>query len=333
MDLTPVERETLTQLQRGIAIEASPFLQYPLPEADVVRLLQRAQEGGLIRRFGGVFDSRKLGYRSMLCGVAVTEKKLEAVAGVICQHAGVTHCYERRPLAGEQDYPLLWFTIAMLEEQFDAGMDALRAQWPSVKFLALPALQRFKIDVVFDLRKGVSDKSGSKPYCPASDSDNGHRAVLTDRERTLVRLVGGDIPFTAHPFDTIVQKVGMSVMDVLGILRRWKAQGVLRRIAPVLYHRKAGFTANGMCVWQVSGDVGPFGQRMAARPEVTHCYQRPRLPVFPFDLYAMIHAGSRDALYRKFEKISGDCGLRGGVLLFSTREFKKSSMQYFERDK
>jgi len=331
MELTPVERETLTQLQRGIAIAASPFSHYPLPEEEVVRLLQRAQGEGLVRRFGGVFDSRRLGYRSMLCGVAVKEAQLEAVAEVICQHAGVTHCYERRPVAGGRDYPLLWFTIAMLEEEFDAGMEALQAQLPSVQILALPAMQRFKIDVVFDLGKEVSDKSRSKVYCPASGSDDGHMIALTEQERTLVRLIGGDIPVTEHPFDAIAETAGMDVADVLGRLRRWKEQGVLRRIAPVLYHREAGFTANGMCVWQVPADVGLFGQRLAARPEVTHCYQRPRVPAFPFDLYAMIHAESAEQLCQTFDALSADCGLKGGALLLSIHEFKKSSMRYFER--
>jgi hypothetical protein len=68
---------------------------------------------------------------------------------------------------------------------------------------------------------------------------------------------------------------------------------------------------------------------VASRPEVTHCYQRPRLDVFPFDLYAMIHTGSLKETEALFEDISTSCELSGGALFASGREFKKSSMQYF----
>lgn len=332
MQLTSAERDILTQLQRGIAIERSPFSQHSLPASDVIQLLQHAQAQGWVRRFGGVFDSRKLGYKSMLCCVVGAEDRLEEAAAMICEHAGVTHCYERRPITGEQDYPRLWFTIAMLAESFDSGMETLQRQLAPMKIIMLPALQRFKVEVVFDLRKDASEKSRAQTYRPTSGNKETAIVPLTDHDRKLIRLVGDNLPITEHPFDAIAEKMGMDVTDVLGKLQHWKRKGALRRIAPILYHRKAGFTANGMCVWKVSGDVEEIGRKVATRPEVTHCYQRPRVKAFPFDLYAMIHAGSVEALQNMFRKISVDCGLQDGILLLSSREFKKSSMQYFERE-
>ena len=329
MHLTPVERETLTQLQRGIALAASPFLHYPLPEVDVVRLLRRAQAEGVIRRFGGVFDSRRLGYRSMLCGVAVKEEHLEASAAVICQHPGVTHCYERRPVAGGQAYPLLWFTIAMPEADFDAGLEALQMQIPASEIFRLPALQRFKIDVVFDLRNAGADEASGSSSTKLQGDDPGS-VLLTKQEQLLVRLLGGSLPVAEQPFQLVAEQIGMAVPDLLDTLRRWSQQGILRRVAPILFHREAGFIANGMCVWPVAGDVAVPGACVAARPEVTHCYQRTRVPGFAFDLFAMIHAGSEEALRGMFAAISTACSLADGALLLSTREFKKSSMQYFE---
>ena len=91
-------------------------------------------------------------------------------------------------------------------------------------------------------------------------------------------------------------------------------------IVPVLPHASVDL---------VEGDVIAAGRRVAARPEVTHCYQRPRLDAFPFDLYAMIHTGSWEETDALFRDISADCGLRGGELFASGREFKKSSMEYF----
>ena len=328
MLLAPTERDILTQLQRGVAIEEFPFANYRLPEGEVVSLLTRAREDGLMRRFGGVFDSRKLGYKSMLCAVAVQDADLEHTAAEVCKHPGVTHCYERRLSAREQVYPLLWFTLAMPEAAFDAAVEALQVKIPVGEILQLPALQRFKIEVVFDLRDVGTDEAYAQSGVEFQ-ADDAESVVLTRQERQLVRLLGGDLPVTQQPFQAIADQVEMAVPALLEKLRYWKQQGVLRRIAPILYHREIGFTANGMCVWNVTGDVAAYGRRVAARPEVTHCYQRPRLQAFPFDLYAMIHAGSSEALHNIFADISSACDLQEGVMLLSCREFKKSSMQYF----
>ena len=374
MELNASEREILTQLQRGIAIDASPFTGYAMREPDVVDLLKRAQKSGLVRRFGGVFDSRRLGYKSMLCAIDAAPDIIDDAAAVICQHSGVTHCYERRALDGVQQCPSLWFTIAMQAETFETGIRQMQAQLPAnLSIRVLPALKRFKIDVVFDLQPASLAKScgstetplptspvqqmlagrtipGDPPQYATSDQGSSGASLDTEQdqiargdvlsslncnislsgpERKLVQLLGGQLPITVRPFDALAAQVDMQCPDLLATLRQWKQQGVLRRIAPILHHRAAGFRANGMCVWPVSGDVEICGRRLAARPEVTHCYQRPRIPGFAFDLFAMIHAGSEEQLWRMFAQISAACGLQAGAVLLSTREFKKSSLQYF----
>jgi siroheme decarboxylase len=276
-----------------------------------------------------VFDSRRLGYKSMLCAIDADADMIDAVAAVVCRHPGVTHCYERMPYDGSRCYPSLWFTIAMLEDTFDVGMRDLQAQLPDARIFALPALQRFKIDVVFDLRPAAPTKPWGSAGAPRP-AEFALNAALSGDERALVRLVSEQLPVDARPLDAIASQCGMPVGRVVAKLRVWQGQGVLRRIAPVLYHRAAGFAANGMCVWKVPGEVCALGRLVAAWPEVTHCYQRPRLPEFPFDLYAMIHAGSTEELHGMFGGISSVCGLREGVMLLSAREFKKSSMRYFE---
>ena len=50
----------------------------------------------------------------------------------------------------------------------------------------------------------------------------------------------------------------------------------LRRVAAILFHRRAGFSANGMGVWEVpEGEILDTGRRMAAFRGISHCYQRP----------------------------------------------------------
>lgn len=331
MDLTDPERNVLTVLQRGIDLVERPFSALALPEPAVLDLLRRARTAGVIRRFGGVFDARRLGYQSVLCAVDADPPAMNDLAAIVAAHPGVTHCYERRPFPESTHYPALWFTLALPHERFDDGLAALRRKLHPHAFLQLPAVRRFKIDVVFDLRTRERDET-----FPGSAAPSFHGAVspsspapLTDADRDLVRLLDGDVPLCARPFEALADELGMPVSSLLARLRDWSRQGVLRRIGIVLYHRRAGFTANGMCVWPVNGDIPAAGRRVAARPEVTHCYQRPRREGFPFDLYAMIHNGRPSDTRALFEELSDACALPDGEVFLSYREFKKTSMRYF----
>jgi DNA-binding Lrp family transcriptional regulator len=153
--------------------------------------------------------------------------------------------------------------------------------------------------------------------------------VFSDEEKELVRALDQQVPLVERPFAAIAELIGQSEEFVLSTLKVWKEQGVLRRIGAILYHREAGFKANAMCVWPVDENMMEAGRRVAARPEVTHCYQRPRLDAFPFDLYAMIHTSSWDETEALFKDITSSCGLEEGRLFVSGREFKKTSMKYF----
>ncbi len=322
--MTGQEKNILTRLQRGIEIVSRPFQGLEMPEEDVVSLLERAKADSLLRRFGGVFDARRLGYRSILCALDVPEDQLEEKAAIVSAHSGVTHCYERTPihcLQKENPFPNLWFTLAMLHDEFETGWEMLRSKLETrnSKLDALPALKRFKIDVVFDLHTRNRDEAvpGNVPQV----TDDKSFKVYTDAEKELVRALDQQLPIVSRPFAAVAEQIGQEEAWVLSTLQDWKEQGAIRRIGAILYHRKAGFKANAMCVWPVpENDIADAGRRVAARPEVTHCYQRPRLDAFPFDLYAMIHTQSWDATEALFKDISETCGLTGGELFASGRE-------------
>jgi DNA-binding Lrp family transcriptional regulator len=325
-----VEKKVLTRLQRGIEPVARPFQGLEIPEADVLSLLERAKEEGLLRRFGGVFDARRLGYKSILCALDVVPDQLEEKAAIISAHSGVTHCYERTPMSGEKKYPALWFTLALLHDEFDAGWKTLCSQLETrnATLYELPAIRRFKIDVVFDLHTRNRDET--VPGRAVEESAPDFQRIFSAEEKALVGALDQQLPLVEQPFAAVAEPLGLSEAFVLSTLREWKRVGVLRRIGAILFHREAGFKANAMCVWPVEGDVAAAGRRVAARPEVTHCYQRPRLDVFPFDLYAMIHTASWDETRALFKEISSGCGLERGELFASGREFKKESMRYFQ---
>lgn len=331
----------MVALQRGIPLTREPFVtlaeQLGLSESDVLAGLDRLFDGGLARRFGAVFDVRRLGYRSSLCAARLSESQLDDTVPHVTRMQGVTHCYlrgwpdELDPLwpggPGRDDAtPNLWFTLAASAETFDTDMAEMASRFPEGALQVLPALRRFKIDVVLDpnARKRMETFPGSLP------DDDDDVPILSDDDKRVIRALQGNLARTAHPFDTAAEYLGCTPEALLKRLTTWKACGVLRRVGVILHHRKAGFKANGMCVWPChTGEIHGAGRRLSAMPEVTHCYQRPSLPVFPYDLYAMIHAAEWADTLDLFERISKDANLTNGRILFSLREYKKISPIYF----
>lgn len=336
------EAGALVTLQRGIPLTARPFAEvgarHGLSEEDVVGLMNRLLADGSARRFGAVFDARRLGYRSALCAMRVEPDALPRVAAQVVSLRGVTHAYERGwPSELPPDspggpagraWPNLWFTLAEQAATFAQTLDGLRAACAPHRIDELPALRRFKIDVVFDLRTRERDER-VEPRTPQS-LDHALVAQLDESEREAVRLLQGDLPVRARFFAPLAEALGLDEAALLERLRAWQASGVMRRIGLLLRHREIGFKANGMCCWDVPADaVLELGRRVAAFPEVTHCYERPKTDRFPFRLYAMVHTPTWEGTQRLFERISREAGLADGQLLLSVAEFKKTSMQFF----
>ena len=335
MDL--IDQELLFQLQRDFPLDARPFAvladRLNIDESEVLERTQRFFDDGKARRFGAVFDARGLGYRSALCGVAVPESEVETVASKICPHIGVTHCYTRawpealdRSLAGcpSQPLPNLWFTLAAHADRFEAELAKMQAGF-SYPILALPALQRFKIDVVFDPRK---TKTPAKAAAPIHSS--GEPLMPTETEREIIRRLQQNLPVVARPFAAIAEAVGLSEAALIERMRDWRKRGALRRVAMILFHRKIGFAANAMCVWNVPEErIAEAGKLLAARPEITHCYERERTPGFPFNMYAMIHRSTWAETHELFMELCGVVGDCPANMLGSMQEMKKASPYYF----
>lgn len=335
------EAAALTALQKGIPLAERPFAQLGrdigLAEGEVVEIARRVLGTGQARRFGAVFDARRLGYRSALCAMDVPRARLAEIAARVAAARGVTHAYERgwpealpRELPGgpgDRRWPNLWFTLATPAAGFAAEAERLRAACQPYAIHTLPALRRFKIDVVFDLRTRDRDErveTGGKPDRDAPP------AALDARDIAVIRLLDGHVPPQEDLFTPVAAEVGMDTGALLARLREWQANGVMRRFALLLRHREMGFRANGMCCWDLpDGALAEAGRRLAACPDVTHCYERARMDIFPFRLYAMIHTPEWERTRQLFERLSQTIGARDGQVLLSLTEFKKTSMQFF----
>lgn len=153
---------------------------------------------------------------------------------------------------------------------------------------------------------------------------------FTPKEIELIKILQEDIPLTEEPFRPIAEQLGVEEEWIYDSLKRWKDEKKLRGIRAILYHQQAGFTANGMSVWAVPEDkMDEAGKTIASYSEVSHCYQRPTLPDWNYNLYAMIHAKSQDEVEATAKQISQRIGISDYQILYSVREFKKRSMKYF----
>ena len=316
-------------LQRGVPLTARPFAdvgrELGLTGEDVLRTVRDLFDAGVVRRFGAVFDSRHLGYGSTLCAVDVPDEDLERAAALLEPHPGVTHCYQR------EGRPNLWFTLTARADRFDGELRAMVDRLAPYTVLNLPAIRRFKVEVVLD---APADGPAAAPVRSASEwgADVASRD-FTDRDKALIRALQGNIPVTAQPFHAVAGEISWDADSVLSRLTEWQRDGILRRVGIILRHRNAGFVANGMCVWRVpSSDVERLGQRIARTPEVTHCYERPSSSLFPYNLYAMVHARKREVAQGLFTTLSEQTGVKDGKILMSLREFKKSSPVFFCED-
>ena len=328
------EEDMLIALQRGLPLCARPFEELACDlgceEADLLACLARGRADGTVRRFGAVFDTRRLGYRSALCAAAIPLDELDAVAARLTPLAGVTHCYLREPVPpqhpkpnAQHPTPNLWFTLSYPADIFPAMADEVAARLRPHTLHVLPAMRRYKVDVVFGAATRAREE-GVDDDLPA----------LTARDRAVIGALQGDTEARADYFAALAERLGMKEWDLLSTLELWRRNGRLKRIGLLLNHRTAGWTANGMCCWRVVGDTTEAGRALAACGEVTHCYERPQAPNFPYNLFAMVHARSVDDAQAQFRALDACLAVHAPeacTMLLSTREYKKTSMTFFAR--
>ena len=145
----------------------------------------------------------------------------------------------------------------------------------------------------------------------------------------LLAALERDLPCEQRPFSALAKEAGMSEDDLLEALRAAIGERVVRRYGAIVRHQPLGYQANAMVVWRVPEErVEQVGELFAGREEVSHCYQRPPFAGFPYNVYTMIHAHSREQCEAIARELSDASDVSDHQLLFSVREFKKTSPVY-----
>lgn len=350
MSLDDLDRQLLNSIQEGFPLVERPYAvlgdKLGLPEDQVIARLARLKAAGIVREISAIFDSARLGYRSLLVALAIPPERLHAVGQMVSAEPGVSHCYAR-----EHRYNL-WFTLtAPPGEDPSAQAHAIGRQAGGAPILVLPSLRRFKIGVRFDVRDGaphgcalaasspqrrqrtLAPASGDRPRAGSGQLGATPRAPseapLPDRE--VVRALQADLPLEPRPFRRAAARLGLTEGQLLAEAARLQACGVVRRYAAVLRHRKVGIHGNGMSCWSVETErVAEVGMAMAQWPSVTHCYERPTCEDWPYRLFGMLHWPTQEECLRDAAALAAHVGVQSYVVLFSTHEFKKERVRYFE---
>jgi siroheme decarboxylase len=322
-----VDKQLLNEIQWVFPLTDRPYLElskrYNISENDVMQRTSRLKEIGLIRQINAIFDTRRLGYKSALVAFSVKPDKLNHVAEEVNKHQGVSHNYERNHEFN------MWFTLAV-PPYADIKMDLERMASIDgvIKYRVLPTLKLYKIGVRLDM---VNEDAKMPEPTDNVKTLNPRKFNLTERDKEFIRELQKDLKVIAEPFKELAHTLGITTAQLFAKAKEYEQLGVMRRFAAILRHRDAGFTANGMVVWKVPDlEIDEVGNKLAAFPQVSHCYRRPIYPDWQFNLFSMVHARTIEAAEKITVEMSKSIGIKDYKILFSSREFKKERVKYFE---
>lgn len=157
------------------------------------------------------------------------------------------------------------------------------------------------------------------------------QAPIDAADRRLIKATQAGLPLTRRPYHSVGEAIGIAGEEVMTRLARMLEAGVVRRIGAVPNHYRLGYVANGMSVWDVADEmVVEAGAAVGGLDFVSHCYRRPRHPpVWPYNLFAMVHGHSRDEVAAKVAEIARLLGARARRhdVLYSSRILKKTGLR------
>jgi siroheme decarboxylase len=326
--LDETDRKLLNVLQGSFPLAERPYAEVArlagLAEDEALRRTRRLLADRIIREITPIFDTRVLGYRSMLVAARVDPEHPWRAAKVINSHPGVSHNYLR-----DHDFNI-WFTIATEPGSrlgLDGTLEVLQRLTGAESVRQLPTLRLFKIRMDLEMEGGTEALAAAAAVV---DHQEPEAIELSELDLAVIRATQGPMEAVPEPFAPAADKLGVAVPALLDHLEDMRERKALRRVAAILFHRRAGFSANGMGVWRVPDErIVELGPRMAAFRGISHCYQRPTYPDWPYSVFTMAHGRSRAECDAILDTIAAETGIEERRTLYSSTEFKKIRLLYF----
>jgi siroheme decarboxylase len=326
--LDDLDKRLLNLMQGRFPIAPRPYdavaKEAGITEQEAMGRVKRLLDERIIRQVTPIFDTRALGYSSMLVAAKVDPENPWRSANVINEHPGVSHNYLRNHEFN------IWFTIATEPDSrlgLDGTLEALAREAGAESVRQLPTLKLFKIRMDLEMEGGTDALAKAVEIAPPAETE---RQPYDEFDIEVIRATQGDMPVIPEPYAPAADKLGIPVERLLTHMGQMQERRLLRRVAAILFHRRAGFSANGMGVWNVPDDkIMELGPQMAAFRGISHCYQRPTYEDWPYSVFTMAHGRSKDECDAILDSIATHTGIEDRATLYSSTEFKKIRLLYF----
>jgi siroheme decarboxylase len=329
--LDDLDKRLLNLMQGAFPIAPRPYrhvaTEAGIREEEVMARVQRLLDERIIRQVTPIFDTRALGYSSMLVAAKVDPDNPWRAANIINQHPGVSHNYLRNHEFN------IWFTIATEPDSplgLDGTLEVLAELAGAESVRQLPTLKLFKIRMDLEMEAGTETLArAAEAVAPAETEPQPY----DEFDRDVIRALQGDMAVVSEPYAPAASALGLAHEQLLEHLRGMQERRLLRRVAAILFHRRAGFSANGMGVWKIPDErIMELGMRMASFRGISHCYQRPTYADWPYSVFTMAHGRSKEECDAILDSIADDTGISDRTTLYSSTEFKKIRLLYFTDD-
>jgi DNA-binding Lrp family transcriptional regulator len=349
-DLTALDRGIINAFQGGFPVTERPFE----PAAAALRehgvdvtgpeLCERVREldeEGILSRFGALVNAEKIGGAASLVAMHAPEDRYDEIAETVNEFTAVAHNYER-----EHPHLNMWFVVSVADhpdpdkdgsDRVDEVLAEIEAATGQETY-NLPKVREFHVGAKFlvdgPVPDGDVDLSELGPAVSPSD-----RSTLTPEERDLVVEIQGGLPITETPYADVAAAIGADTGWVIETIKRFDAEGKVRRVGVIPNHYSLGYTENGMTVWDVpEGALDAVGPAVAGLDFVTHCYQRPRhAGIWEYNFFAMTHGRTEAESERRIAEVRElmdehwEVGEGDWDTLFSTRILKKTGIRIADR--
>lgn len=330
-NISQLERDFINHFQGEFPLQIRPFLaaseKLGCDEDELIATVIRLKEKKILTRFGPLFDAAELGGGLTLAAISVPEKNYDHITELVNSYPEVAHNYRREHELN------MWFVLATETPQQLTQTISSIEQASGLPVFNFPKLQEFYIGLWLHLSADGNNTTVSVPVhdrsLAVSHVENDYR--LDDIDRKLVSACQKGFSVIQEPYQEIADAIGISPEEVLTRFKHLLDRGIIRRIGAVPNHYKLGIIANGMTVWDVDDNkIDQLGDTIGQLDFVSHCYQRPRhLPLWPYNLFAMVHGTSKNEVDKKAsliaEQLGDDCNTH--EILFSSAILKKTGLR------
>jgi DNA-binding Lrp family transcriptional regulator len=330
MSLTYLERSFINQYQGGFPVLEQPFrlvaADLGCSENTLLDNIGHLLDTGVLSRFGPLYDAEKLGGSIILAAMSVPGDQFERVTAQVNEFPEVAHNYRREHELN------MWFVLAT-DSAESIGTTLKRIeQATGFKVYNFPKQEEFYVGLWLDL--DTNDRVTTVPVPTAATTVSvpaGSHDELDELDWKIIHASQAGLPLVDCPYGMIAEHAGCTSEEVKQRLQNMLSSGIIRRIGAVPNHYSLGLKANGMTVWDVPDDkVHELGEQVGRLDFVSHCYLRPRhLPVWRYNLFAMVHGHTREEVDAKAETIAALLGsnCEAHETLFSTEVLKKAGMR------